>query len=82
MQTGQLRHSNEDSLLALDLIDAAWDQAKENGVPHELMAYAAVFTGMRDLVAMFGETTVAAMVKSLETRIKQGEFSNAANPLH
>jgi predicted YcjX-like family ATPase len=82
MHTDENRHSNEDSMLALDLIDAAWSQAKENGVPHELMAYAAVFTGMRDLVAMFGETAVAAMAKNLETRIKQGDFSDDPTALH
>ena len=32
-------HSNDDSLLALDLIEAAWNRGKESGVPHELMAY-------------------------------------------
>ena len=46
------------------------------------MAYAAVFTGMRDLVAMFGETAVAAMAKNLETRIRQGEFSDDSSAMH
>lgn len=75
MQTNDPRHSADDSLLALDLIEAAWNRGKESGVPHELMAYAAVFAGMRDLVAIFGETAAAAMAKKLEARIKQGEFS-------
>ncbi len=82
MHTDENRHSSEDSLLALDLIDDAWSQAAKNGVPHELMAYAAVFTGMRDLVAMFGETAVAAMAKNLETRIRQGEFSDDSSAMH
>lgn len=80
MQTSQTRHSNDESLLALDLIEAAWCQGKESGVPHELMAYAAVFAGMRDLVAIFGETAAAAMAKNLEARIKQGEFSGDLIP--
>ncbi|MCH9808654.1 MAG: hypothetical protein K0U74_13060 [Alphaproteobacteria bacterium] len=76
MQTTQEdSHTTDESLLALDLIQAAWEQGKESGVPHELMAYAAVFTGMRDLVSIFGETAAAAMAKNLEGRIKQGEFS-------
>ncbi|KUO58815.1 MAG: hypothetical protein APF80_14770 [Alphaproteobacteria bacterium BRH_c36] len=75
MQTTEPRHSSDDSLLALDLIEAAWNRGAESGVPHELMAYAAVFAGMRDLVAIFGETAAAAMAKNLESRIKQGEFS-------
>ncbi|MBU2582192.1 MAG: hypothetical protein KJ622_10780 [Alphaproteobacteria bacterium] len=80
MQTSETRHSNDDSLLALDLIEAAWCRGKESGVPHELMAYAAVFAGMRDLVAIFGETAAAAMAKNLENRIKQGEFSGDVLP--
>lgn len=75
METREDSHSSDDSLLALDLIEAAWNQGKESGVPHELMAYAAVFTGMRDLVAIFGETAAAAMAKNLAVRIRQGDFS-------
>lgn len=75
MPASEARHSSDDSLLALDLIEAAWNRGEESGVPHELMAYAAVFAGMRDLVAIFGETAAAAMAKNLEARIKQGEFS-------
>ena len=37
---------------------------------------------MRDLVAMFGETAVAAMAKNLETRIRQGEFSDDSSAMH
>jgi hypothetical protein len=69
-------HTTDESLLALDLMEAAWERGKESGVPDELMAYAAVFTGMRDLVAIFGERAAAAMAKNLEGRIKQGEFSS------
>ncbi|MEQ8825060.1 MAG: hypothetical protein RIC14_11865 [Filomicrobium sp.] len=69
------RKSEDDSLLALDLIQAAWERGEESGVPQELMAYAAVFSGMRDLVSIFGERAAAAMAKNLEERIQQGEFS-------
>lgn len=76
METTDHSHSSDDSLLALDLIEAAWLEGKESGVPHELMAYAAVFAGMRDLVAIFGETAAAAMAKNLAARIKDGDFSS------
>ena len=79
MQSCEDRHSADDSLLALDLIRAAWERGEESGVPQELMAYAAVFSGMRDLVAIFGEKAAAAMAKNLETRIQQGEFSKPAD---
>lgn len=60
---------------ALNLILEAWDQGAENGVKPEQMAYAALFTALTDLVAMFGEDAVLKLAKGLETRIQQGEFS-------
>lgn len=75
MQSRRDRHTDDDSLRALDLIEAAWNEGEENGVPHELMAYAAVFAGMRDLVQIFGREAAAAMAKSLSERIKDGHFS-------
>ncbi len=75
MQLSEDRHSTDDSLLALDLIRAAWERGEESGVPQELMAYAAVFSGMRDLVTIFGEKAAAEMARNLEARIRQGEFS-------
>ena len=67
--------SKEPSMLALGYILDAWDEGTENGVPPELMAYAAVFSGMRDLVTIFGEKAAAEMARNLEARIRQGEFS-------
>lgn len=75
MEMSEDRHSADDSLLALDLIRAAWERGEESGVPQELMAYAAVFSGMRDLVTIFGEKAAAEMARNLESRIRQGEFS-------
>jgi hypothetical protein len=60
---------------ALNLILEAWDQGAENGVKPEQMAYAALFTALSDLVALFGEDAVLKLAKGLETRIQQGEFS-------
>jgi len=66
---------NEDSLRALGLILAAWDEGSDNGVPPELMAYAALFTALTDLVALFGEEAVASMATGLVDRVNRGEFS-------
>ncbi len=60
---------------ALNLILEAWDQGAESGVKPEQMAYAALFTALTDLVALFGEDAVLKLAKGLETRIQQGEFS-------
>lgn len=67
----------DDSLKALSLILAAWDEGEETGVAPELMAYAALFTALSDLVAMFGEDAVASMTRGLEQRVRIGEFTFA-----
>lgn len=75
MRTLPLNHQDDDSFKALDLILAAWDEGEETGVAPETMAYAAIFTAMTDLVAIFGEDAVARLVRGLEERVNVGEFS-------
>jgi hypothetical protein len=60
---------------ALSLILEAWDQGAESGVKPEQMAYAALFTALTDLVALFGEDNVLKLTKGLERRIQEGEFT-------
>lgn len=60
---------------ALSLILEAWDEGTESGVPSEQMAYAALFTALTDLVTQFGEDAVIELTKSLERRLKIGEFT-------
>ena len=47
--------SGNDSFKALSLILEAWDEGTDQGIAPELMAYAALFTALTDLVAAFGE---------------------------
>ncbi len=75
METRPDTHSSDDSMRALDLIEAAWDEGEVSGIPAELIAYAAVFTGIRDLVAIFGKDAAAAMASNLADRINKGDFS-------
>lgn len=67
--------TNDDTVRALQLILTAWDEGEESGVAPELMAYAAIFAAMTDLVTLFGEDAVAKMAGSLEQRVKLGEFT-------
>lgn len=67
--------TNDDTVRALQLILTAWDEGEESGVAPELMAYAAIFAAMTDLVTLFGEDAVAKMAGSLERRVKLGEFT-------
>ncbi len=75
MRTFELGDSDDESIRALSLILAAWDEGTETGVAPELMAYAALFTALTDLVALFGESAVAKMAKGLERRVELGEFT-------
>jgi hypothetical protein len=63
------------NLYALDLILAAWDEGVDNGVTPQQMAYAAMFTALTDLVAIYGEAAVINLTKGLEKRLTQGEFT-------
>jgi hypothetical protein len=63
------------SLKALGIILDAWEEGAEAGVAPEMMAYAALFTGLTDLVGAFGEDAVAALLGRLVGRVESGEFS-------
>jgi ABC-type xylose transport system permease subunit len=63
------------SLKALGIILEAWEEGADAGVAPEMMAYAALFTGLTDLVGAFGEDAVAALLGRLVSRVENGEFS-------
>ena len=59
MRLDDLRQSSDTSLKALSMMLDAWDTGAEDGVAPEIMAYAAIYTALTDLVALFGEEAVA-----------------------
>ena len=81
--SGELNPQLEEStvenpnLYALDLILAAWDEGVDSGVSPQQMAYAAMFTALTDLVAIYGEDAVIKLTKGLEKRLTEGEFTLA-----
>jgi hypothetical protein len=75
MQAVSEAEDQSDSFKALSLILEAWDEGAEQGIPSELMAYAALYTALMDLVSAFGEEAVANMTRSLDKRVRQGEFT-------
>jgi len=60
---------------ALNYILEAWDEALATGIASELLAYAAIYTALTDLVAAFGEDSVVSLVDGLGARVRKGEFS-------
>ena len=75
MQALGLAKSDEPSVKALNYILEAWDEGTESGIAPELMAYAAIYTALTDLVASFGEESVVSLVASLGPRVQKGEFT-------
>ncbi|MGI9422983.1 MAG: hypothetical protein ACR2PA_07295 [Hyphomicrobiaceae bacterium] len=75
MQYEQTVSCQPDSLDALHLILAAWEEGTDSGVAPELMAYAALFTAFSHLVDAFGEDNVASLAEGLSSRIRHGEFT-------
>ena len=73
----KLAESNEESLRALGCILDAWDEGMANGIAPEMLAYAAMFAALSDLVSAYGEDAVAKLTAGLGTRIQSGEFTLA-----
>jgi hypothetical protein len=67
----------DDSLKALNYILNAWEEAAENGISPEMMAYAALYAALTDLVGAFGEGAVVKLISELGPRIEKGEFTIA-----
>jgi hypothetical protein len=75
MRAFGLVDSNDESMQALNHILAAWEEGTENGIAPELLAYAALYTALTDLVASFGEDSVVSLVNGLVERVRKGEFT-------
>ena len=65
----------EESVEALHFILEAWEEGTDSGIAPELMAYAAIYTALTDLVASYGEDHVSRMVDGLKARVLSGEFT-------
>lgn len=70
-----LSDSDDESLRALNCILEAWEAGASSGVKPEMMAYAAIYTALSDLVSSYGEDAVADLAGGLVDRVKSGEFT-------
>ncbi|KAB2910692.1 MAG: hypothetical protein F9K29_24390 [Hyphomicrobiaceae bacterium] len=75
MQSFKLSESDDHRVKALNYILEAWEEGTESGIAPELMAYAALYTALTDLVASFGEDSVITLVNGLAPRVQKGEFT-------
>ncbi len=60
---------------ALRYILDAWEEALHDGIEPEMLANAALFAALADLVTAYGEDAVAKMTAGLSRRIQHGEFT-------
>ena len=65
----------EKKRVALTYLIEAWDEAVAEGVDPEILAHAALFAALSDLISTYGEEAVAGLAQRLPERIRAGEFT-------
>ncbi|MCX5512316.1 hypothetical protein C3941_09630 [Kaistia algarum] len=65
----------EQKRAALAYLTEAWDEAIAEGIEPDILAHAALFTALADLIDTYGEDAVADLTESLPGRVKRGEFT-------
>ena len=70
-----LAESEAQKQAALRYILDAWEEALHDGIEPEMLANAALFAALADLIGVYGEDAVAKMTTGLSRRIHHGEFT-------
>lgn len=65
----------EQKRVALALLTQAWDEAIAEGIEPDILAHAALFTALADLIDTYGEDAVADLTVTLPDRVRRGEFT-------
>jgi hypothetical protein len=65
----------EKKRVALSYLIGAWDEAIADGVDPEILAHAALFAALSDLITTYGEDAVANLAERLPERIRASEFT-------
>lgn len=65
---------------ALRYILDAWEEALHDGIEPEMLANAALYAALADLIDVYGENAVAKMTSGLSRRIHHGEFTLRRTP--
>jgi hypothetical protein len=72
---GQSAEDSAQKQAALGYILDAWAEAVHDGIEPEMLANAALFAALSDLITIYGEDAVAKMTSGLSRRIQHGEFT-------
>ncbi len=73
------RQNEAQKQAALRYILDAWEEALHDGIEPEMLANAALFAALADLIGVYGEDAVAKMTNGLSRRIHHGEFTLQAH---
>jgi len=71
----QSQASEAEKQAALRYILDAWEEALHDGIEPEMLANAALFAALADLIDVYGEEAVGKMTGGLSRRIQHGEFT-------
>jgi hypothetical protein len=74
-QTSRSSEDEAQKQAALRYILDAWEEALHDGIEPEMLANAALFAALADLIGVYGENAVAKMTTGLSRRIHHGEFT-------
>lgn len=69
--------ASDERLAALSYVREAFAEAVRDGIEADCFAQAALFTGLQELVATYGEEAVATYAEKFAERIRSGEFTIA-----
>lgn len=73
----ELNAISEQKRVALAYLTQAWGDAVAEGVDSDILAHAALFAALSDLVTSYGEDAVADLAATLQDRIRNREFTLA-----
>lgn len=65
----------EKKRVALTCLAEGWEEAAAEGVDPEILAHAALFTALSNLISTYGEEAVAELAERLPERIRASEFT-------
>lgn len=74
------KSDQEQKAAALEAILDAWDKALAQGVEPEMLASAAIYAALADMVELYGQEPVAEFCAQLPARVREGEFTLRQNP--
>jgi hypothetical protein len=79
-QTSRSSENEAQKQAALRYILDAWEEALHDGIEPEMLANAALFASLADLIGVYGEDAVAKMTTGLSRRIQHGQFTLKRTP--